>query len=315
MNSTKEPTVHIVILNWNGREDTIECLESLRELGYENARVVVVDNASTDDSVREISNEFPGITILESAVNLGFAGGNNIGIRHAMERGTDYIWLLNNDTVVENGALTALINRAAEDSSIGLCGSTLLYYSQKETIQALGGGTYNKWFGISRHIGQGRSSNRQICTDDVENKMDYIVGASMLVSAEFVEEVGFLNEEYFLYYEELDWAVRGRDLFRLGYARDSIVYHKEGASIQANNLQKNSKSRLSDYYQIRNRLKFTWNYYPWMICSVYISMFIVILNRMWRGQWNRIPMILKLLVTFNNNEFHSEQAGRDYFGK
>lgn len=301
MNTNIDPKVYIVILNWNGWRDTVECLNSLEDLDYSNYEIVVVDNASTDDSVKKIRERYPQLTILESDFNRGFSGGNNIGIRHALKQEADYVWLLNNDTVVDRKALTALVERMEEDPEIGICGSKLIYYHKPDTIQALAGGRYNRWLGISRHIGEGGDANHDFNVQEIENKLAYIVGASMLVSNEFVKEVGLLCEDYFLYYEEIDWAVRAKNRYRLGFAKESVVFHKVGASIQKDNPNKSIKSRLADYYQIKNRLKFTWNHYPGLILTVYISVLGAIFNRMLRGQWDRIPMVLKLLFTFNSH--------------
>ncbi|MGK7371041.1 MAG: hypothetical protein ACNS64_12575, partial [Candidatus Halalkalibacterium sp. M3_1C_030] len=207
--------------------------------------------------------------------------------------------ILNNDTVVDKNALGSLVKKMKIDGSIGICGSRLVYYHDRETIQALGGGRYNKWLGTTKHIGANEPASTDFAEEEIERRLDYIVGASMLVSKPFLEEVGLLSEDYFLYYEELDWAIRGKETFRLGYADNSLVFHKEGASIKGNNVNLNSKSRLSDYYQIKNRLKFTWKFYPHFLPVVYLTVFYSILNRIKRKQWKRIPMIIKICFTFN----------------
>lgn len=296
------PSVFIIILNWNGWQDTVECIKSLQQLDYQNYKIVVVDNASVDDSLQRIREHYPGQKILECEENMGFAGGNNVGIRYALDRNADYVWLLNNDTVVDSRALSELINRMGKSTSIGICGSKLIYYHQRDTVQALGGGRYNKWLGITTHIGEGEDITLKFDVEEVEDKLDYIVGASMMASRLFLEDIGLLSEDYFLYYEEVDWAERAGERYQLSFAKKSIVYHKEGASIKSNNQKKTERSRLADYYQIKNRLKFTWKYYPWMIVTVYISVIMAVFNRILRGQWGRVWMILKLLVTFNRNE-------------
>ncbi|MGK7368687.1 MAG: glycosyltransferase family 2 protein, partial [Candidatus Halalkalibacterium sp. M3_1C_030] len=139
MPALTEPKVHIIILNWNGKEDTIECLNSLKALEYPNFEIVVVDNASSDGSVSEIKDKFPETTLLESEINRGYAGGNNIGLRYALNHDSDYAWILNNDTVVDKNALGSLVKKMKIDGSIGICGSRLVYYHDRETIQALGG--------------------------------------------------------------------------------------------------------------------------------------------------------------------------------
>src|SRR5699024_6413658 len=123
--SVNPPDVFIIVLNWNGWKDTNECIRSLEKLDYPNFHIIVVDNASTDDSVNKIQVQYPGVFILRTAENKGYAGGNNEGIRYAMANGADYIWILNNDTVVELGALWPLVEKMEKNSKIGICGSLL----------------------------------------------------------------------------------------------------------------------------------------------------------------------------------------------
>lgn len=302
MNISEAPAVFIILVNWNGWQDTVECLESVKQLSYPNYKIIVVDNNSSDGSVEEIRKRFPDIILIESERNRGFAGGNNLGITYALYHEADYVWLLNNDTVVDRQALSALVSRMQEAPRIGICGSKLIYYHQRDTIQVLAGGSYNKWFSLAKKFGEGQSITRIIDQKDIEERLDFIMGASMLVSRYFLEKVGLLGEEYFLYYEEIDWGIRAGSDFDLGFAPESIVYHKEGASTGASNRNKNSKSRLSDYYLVRNRFRLTYKFYPHLLPLMYITTFWTLLNRMRRGQWDRIPMILKLMVTFNKDQ-------------
>ena len=149
------PKVFIILLNWNGSNHTLECLASLEALTYDHYEIVVVDNASTDDSKKRIREAYPDLTLIQSGANLGFAGGSNIGIEYALLRDADFVWLLNNDTVVEPGALGRLVARAQSDPNIGMCGSTLIYYHNRDVVQAYGGGTYNKWLGLTKRLGHG----------------------------------------------------------------------------------------------------------------------------------------------------------------
>lgn len=295
-----EPKVDIIILNWNGWQDTIACLESIFQNDYKNYNIIVVDNFSTNDSVPRIKNwvakEKQKITLLEVDNNLGFAGGNNVGIRFAQTHDNpDYIWLLNNDTVIMKDSLTKVVTKTEADKTIGICGSKLLYYQNPHQIQALGG-MYNKYLGTSRFI---------INSEQLDH-MDYVVGAAMLVSKEFLQTVGLLNEEYFLYYEEMDWAVRAKGKFKIGCAVDSVVYHKEGASIGGSNHNKNNKSYTADYYSIRSRLLFSKKYYPKYMPTVYLGLLITIFHRICRGQADRILMIFKLI--FDKNELKGRKS-------
>src|SRR5436190_7401977 len=123
------PSVAVIVLNWNGRDDTLACLESLAGLNYDNFQVMVVDNGSTDGSVGAIRPRFPGVEIIETGRNLGFAEGNNVGIRLALDRGMDYVFLLNNDTVVDPSLLSELVAAAERCPEGGIFGAQILYHS------------------------------------------------------------------------------------------------------------------------------------------------------------------------------------------
>lgn len=291
------PPVSIVLVNWNGWKNTTLCLASLQEVDYPDVDIIVVDNNSTDDSVSRIREKYTFATVLESGENLGYAGGSNIGIRYALEHGAEYVWLLNNDTLIDENALKALISRMQQDPEIGICGSKLIRFPDCDTVQALGGGTYDPWMGKMRELGIGEPEDRPVDREEIEQKMDYVAGASMLVSRRFLEEVGLMNEEYFLYFEEIDWAWRGRKSFKLGFAMDSRVYHKGGGTILTSARESTPRSRMCDYYRIRNWLRFTRNFHPWMLPVTYISLIATLLKRIYRGQGSRVPMILKIMLT------------------
>ena len=290
------PVVFIVVLNWNGWRDTHACLGSLGRLDYPNAHVVVVDNASEDGSETRLRELHPELTLLQSGANLGFAGGNNIGLRYALEHGADYVWLLNNDTLVEPGALTVLVEKMRRDPGLGLCGSTLLYEAQRDTVQALGGARYNRWLGTVAHVGQHQPRTKPIDERAVEKQIDYLVGASMLASRSFLEQIGPLQDDYFLYFEELDWAARARGRFRLGYASKSVVYHKEGSSIGGNDRAKDIKSYTADLYALKNRVRFTRRFYPYALPTVYLGLLVALLNRVRRRQWDRVPLVARIML-------------------
>jgi GT2 family glycosyltransferase len=173
------------------------------------------------------------LILIQTGGNLGFAGGNNVGLRYALSRDDfQYVWLLNNDTVIKADALTALVRGMQENPGAGMCGSTLPFYHDPDMIWALGGATYNKWLCKTECIGLRAPLSRTISKTEVESNMAYLAGASMLVSKAFLRAVGLMNERYFLYFEELDWALRAKNRFRLIFAPNSIVYHKVGASIE-----------------------------------------------------------------------------------
>ncbi len=277
----------IVVLNWNGWADTIACLESLRGLDpAAPARLIVCDNGSTDGSAdrlaawgraafgagcvrldraqAETSLRPAGawrMALIDNGANLGFAGGNNVGVRWALgDPGCTHVWLLNNDTEVAPDALAQALGRMAADPAIGLCGSTLIYHHDRGRVQAFGGSSYDPHTGGTRHLGAFEPVAR--VPDDpaeVESRMACVVGAAMLASRRFLEEVGLPSEDYFLYYEELDWAWRARGRFRMGYAPRSRVWHKEGASIGT---AASGGSPLSLYYLYRSRMRFVARHDP-----------------------------------------------------
>ncbi len=298
------PVVFIVLLNWNGLSDTDACLGSLAGLDYPNYRVVVVDNASSDGSEAELRRRHPGLTLLQSGANLGFAGGNNVGLRYALDNGAEYVWLLNNDTVVEPDALTQLVEKMQREPDLGLCGSTLLYEEQRDTVQALGGACYNRWLGTVAHIGQHETwpqdLNAEALERQVEEKLSYLIGASTLASRRFLETVGLLQDDYFLYFEELDWAARARGQFRLGYAAKSIVYHKEGSSIGGTDRAKAAKSYTADLYALKNRVRFTRRFYPYALPTVYLGLLVALANRVRRQQWRRVQLVVRVMLRGGN---------------
>ena len=209
--------VHVIVLNWNGWADTSSCLSSLEHLNYQPYQVIVVDNGSTDDSASRLRRQFPALELIETGKNLGFAGGCNVGIRQALDQGADFIWLLNNDTTVDPGALQALVDKARENQRIGAVGSAIYFMDEPQRIQAWGGGYINLWLGRSEHFLK-RISDRQI---------QFLTGASLLLSRPALQAVGMLDEGFFMYWEDADFCFRLRRAgLQLAVAGRSIVWHK-----------------------------------------------------------------------------------------
>ena len=241
----------------------------------------------------QLPDNQPTVQIIHQAKNRGFAAGANLGLSRAFAHAAiQWVWILNHDTVVAPDALAALRRCTAEQSQHLLWGSKLLDFDQPEVIQAVGG-HYRPCLGLPTHIGQGEADRGQY---DRPVAMDYPVGAALFVHRHFVEAVGALDEGYFLYFEELDWVTRARRKgLTFGYCWQSRVFHREGSATGGKIVRQ--KSELSDFYLVRNRLIFTRRYYPWCLPLVYVSFIGVLLRRIVRGQWRRIPKILKILVT------------------
>jgi GT2 family glycosyltransferase len=241
------PRASIIVLNWNGRADTLDCLRSLSRLNYPNYETVVVDNGSCDGSVDAIAAAYRNTTVLCTGENLGFAGGNNVGIRHALDNGAEYVWLLNNDTAVEPDSLTNLLNEAEKDRAIGIAGSKIYYFDSPDKIW-FAGADIDWWKGASAHVGIGKTDTGQF---DEVRPVDRVTGCSMLVRREVCEKIGLLDEEFFLYVEEVDWCVRARRAgFTCVLVPSSVVYHKISSSAS----KVGNWDRLFDYYDTRNFL-------------------------------------------------------------
>jgi GT2 family glycosyltransferase len=234
------------------------------------------------------------LILVRNGAELGFAGGNNVAIRYALAcGGFDYCWLLNNDTVVEPDALTHMVARMREELAAGMSGSTLLYYHHPTRIQSLGGSTFNKWMCTQRSVGEWQVFSPEVAARGRDRKLDFINGASLLVSTAFVRDVGLMSTKYFLYYEELDWSTRAKGRYTLVYAPRSIVYHKHGASIGTNR-DRSKISETADYYNLLNRHVFTKTHYPYALPTVHLSLALALLDRIRRGHWHRVPMIFKV---------------------
>ena len=230
------------------------------------------------------------VTLIRSGGNLGFAGGCNVGIRAAGFGTYDFFWFLNTDTVVHQDALRALTRRGQSDARIGMIGSTLRYYDRPDVVQALGGSLMETETLTTRHIGAGlRVDSPEINPAEVERRMFYIVGASMLVSRQFIQEIGLMQEDYFLYYEEIDWAMRGRERFKLGYAAESHIFHKSGASSS-----KVLPAFTSNLYY-RNRIRFVTRFFPERLGTVRRGLLIELLRHTVRGRWTHVRIVAATL--------------------
>lgn len=241
------PRVMILILNWNGLDDTLACLTSLAELDYPDREVVVVDNGSTDGSVRAIQERFPEITVIENEENLGFAGGNNVGLRHALERDVGYALLLNNDTEVAPDFLRRLVDVAEGNPAFGIAGPMIYYYDQPDVIWSAGG-TIDWRRGETRMIGLNEQDTGQFGLEP--RPVDFVTGCALLVKMELLEEIGLLDERFFSYYEEAEWCVRARQAsFKIWHVPQAKVWHKIP-------LDARDSSPVVHYYMVRNQLLF-----------------------------------------------------------
>jgi hypothetical protein len=252
----------------------------VKQLSANNDHVVIVNESEFD--IVKTRNK---VTVI-NAKNRGFAAANNIVLRQIISaKGYDYVWLLNNDTIVREDTLRQYTNAfqiTSKNKKLGILGCVLVYASQPEVIQAVGG-IYYKFLGTSKHVcdGQKIETYRQ----EEKKRIDYPVGASMLISPDFLSDVGVMEESYFLYFEELDWCIRARKKgWAIDYAPDIFIQHKAGQTIGGKNSLKKRSSEISDYYFYRNRLIFSKKYTPFHFPFVVITVLTTIIYRIVTGR-------------------------------
>lgn len=243
--ATNQPSVCIIILNWNNARDTLACLDAVKQLTYPNFSTLVVDNHSADDSLAQIRAKHPQAELLPLAQNFGYTGGNNRGIQHALQAGFDYVWLLNDDLVVAPDALTHLMAAAVAEPKAGILGPKVCTSEDRQTILSAGGTLVNGWQ-LQQH-GAGQQDQGQY---DQLTDVDFIMGCAMLVRRDVIEQVGLLEERFFAYEEDLDWCYRTKQAgFRVLYVPAAVTWHPDTS-------QRDEFSTRVVYYMARNKLIF-----------------------------------------------------------
>jgi GT2 family glycosyltransferase len=307
------PTTIAIVLNWRDAPSTCECIGSLLALNGDLG-IIVVDNDSGDGSLEAISQhcaqrapaagyaivnadatsgQAPGtrwLTVVSSGRNGGYAYGNNVGMCLALSvPDCRYFWILNADVVVPAAsALTNLVAYMDAHIDIGLCGATVCYADGSGIVQTLGGGCITPKGKISQ-FGQGQALSAPIDVALVERNLQYINGACVFVRRSFVEDVGLMNESYFLYFEELEWSARGRGRHRIGYCHSSIVLHHVGKSIGTSDSGK--RSTLSTYYLNASRLRFMRHHMKGAIPWVVLDTSLELLRNIRRAKWRTAAAI------------------------
>jgi hypothetical protein len=230
------PVLYVVVLNWNNPADTLLCLRHLVQSRYPHMRPVVVDNGSTDDSVAQIRAAFPQIPLLQTGANLGYAGGNNQGIRYSLEQGAAYVVLLNNDAFVAPDALGHLVAAAERDPTIAAAGCKVPLYAEPRRLWAAG------------EVFPFGCSPLDDGAFDTPCDIEYAAGCCILLRRAALARVGLFDPDFFCYFEEYDWCLRATDAgYRIVYVPEAVVYHRVAASAGA-------ASPLYYYFYVRNYL-------------------------------------------------------------
>ncbi len=311
--------VALIILNFRGASDTLACLDAIQAMPEQPRRIIVVDNASGDDSVPRLRHrmreraprsfyapapgEDPSLpanafhALLALSKNLGYAGGNNAGLRLAMQDSDCRVfWILNNDARPEPAALAALCDALNAPPDAGMAGSTLVFDDGRQTVQCAGGSSINRLLGSTGALMEFRPLAEVLdaATADINPRLDFTTGASTLLRREVLERIGLFPEEYFLYYEDVDFGVRAKKAgFVLAWARDSIVVHKNGESSRRG--ERRESPAWVDYLTLRNRIYFVRRHFPRSLPLALAGYAGVALNRIRRGQVGRLPLILYAL--------------------
>lgn len=274
------PLVGIVVLNYNGAGDTLRCLDALASLAHPRRVVIVVDNGSDDDSLERLAGAGTGVEVIASPVNLGFAGGNNLGIARALELGADYVWLLNNDARPLPGALNALLSTARANPSLGAVGSVVLEDDGSGRVQVWGGGRVSFAWGLPSHHTAPPDSRG----------LDYLNAASLLLTRSALEQVGGLDPGFFLFWEDTDLCFRLRRAgWRLGVAPESRVLHRGSASIGFQSILWDRQFTRSSVRFFRRHARF----WPW---PVLVSSLGRITRRALTGRWANAAAAARGLV-------------------
>lgn len=267
--------VTVIVLNWNGWADTLQCLASLYSLSTPAPNILLIDNHSTDGSVERIKQAYPELEILVTSENLGFGGGCNVGIRVALARSSDYIWLINSDATVEPKTLAAMLHQAESNPQLGAVGSVIYEWGSTELIQLWGGGRFNPWLGRSEPL---RSPG----------ELAFVSGASMLLRSSALREIGMFDEQtFFMYWEDTDLGFRlRRHGWQLATAEESRVWHRGSGSLGQGN------PKIDEYF-VCSAIRFFRRHTPLPILPTISLLASLLAKRFLMGQWHRVRAVLR----------------------
>ena len=227
MDKSKKPAVYIILLNWNAETVTAECLRSIRDITYPNYQVILVDNNSSDDSGRKLSEQFPEIVLMQMESNLGFTGGNNAGMKKALEDGADYILLLNNDTTVASNLLDKLVEAVESGEDVAVVSPKIVFFDRPDRLW-YAAGSFSWWSGMPSYY----YKKAQDSPPNNLQEITFATGCAMLLRAKALEKVGLLDDRFFIYGEDTDLTTR---LLKAGYrglyTPHTKVWHKDNYTV------------------------------------------------------------------------------------
>jgi len=298
-----KPSIAVILVNWKKYNLTSKCIDSLNKSNYKNFKIILVDNEYSEESLIELKNQHKDIVVFKEKNNLGFAGGNNIGIRYALENDYDYIMLLNNDTEVKENFILPLVERIEKDHFLGAVQPLILNFLNKSIIWNAGG-KLNKFLGITST----RLNNKLNSSIVFDDYTDWISGCCILIKSEILTKVGLLDEKFFNYYEDVDWSLRMKNLgYDLGFVKESIIYHHGSSSSKNKKTKEGVISSKIHYFNIRNHIlllkkhKNLFNFFGIVFFQIikttsYIFYFLI------KFRFNKLTMVLKGLKHGLNNK-------------
>lgn len=297
--------IGVIIVTYASSDVIVDCLASLLPSHKAELRVVVADNQSPDDTVSHIRawahdagielEEYEAcnppaesekltpapITVVHTGGNLGYAGGVNAGLRILRTQpDIDLFWVLNPDCVVPSETPSAIQRAASAHPGFGIMGGRIIYQEPPNLIQS-DGGRLRRWTGICENINQGYLPDQAVPPDP--GSLSFVSGAHLIVSRTFLDQVGLMREDYFLYFEEVDWAMRRGNL-SLNFCSDALVYHHGGTSIGTGSVTRRA-SGFANYFNYRNRMRFMRRFYPGAVPAAYFYSFLKIIKLASEGAW------------------------------
>lgn len=286
---TDFPLLSIILVNWNRPKDTLDCVESIRRSTYPNYRIIVVDNGSSDDSLLQLRKHKSNLILIEAGKNLGFTGGNNKGIQYALNLNAEYIFLLNNDTLIAPDALEKLVLAAEGDKNVGIVTPKILFYPQSTLVWAAGT-AYSKGWMKPRLTGYKEIDAGQF---DQERDLSWASGCALLIAKEVVAKIGLLDDEFFAVCEDLDYGLRVLQFgYRICYVPSAVIWHKESVSAGGYDAPQYV------YYQTRNYILFhrRWanGFFHLILSQMRGYLFIVkrILRLIFQSKWRSVVGLL-----------------------
>lgn len=287
----------IILLNYNNWQDTVECIQSLNKCEVKGSNILVIENCSTDNSIEKLKSETPDVRIIQAETNLGFTGGNNVGIKYAFQNNFDYAIVLNNDTIIESeNSIRILIDEMDRNPDMTLGTGRIFYYPEKDKIWYDGGGVI-KWRGAGFHYNF-RQNKNSVSLNDENRQTNFISGCFMCIRLKDIPKLGYMDESLFIYLDDLEYSIRAvKKNLKLFYIPNAVIYHKERG--------RGKHSPRLIYYSIRNR-RIVINLYFGIITKIYFDSVLIIKRILWFFTNKKYYKILNHAIEDYNNKYFGQ---------